>query len=259
MRTVDAAGEALMTAPAPFDPRYAVFLCPDPRGAAGLAAAQWLGRCAARDALVVQPFVPGMSSSLLCALTEEPRRYGFHATLRAPFRAGHGVTRKALAKAIASVASAHVAFRLPPLRVRVFRDVLALVPEGDAGPAARLAAECVMRMDRLRAPITGEEIRARVAAGLTARQRGLLLRWGHPYVMDEFRLHYPLSGQLTPYEEAVAERLAVHAGEHFRGVLDELRAIDRIALFEQAAPGAAFRLVDMAPLAGPAGRSARPS
>ena len=249
MRTVNAPGERLMTVRAAAGPRYAVYLCPDPRGPAGRAAAEWLGRCAERDASLPQPFVPGLSAALLASLTEEPRRYGFHATLKAPFRLTDGVSRKALAHEIRAIAAEHAAFEVAPLAPRLVRGFLALVPDGDDGAASALATQCVLQLDRFRAPATSDEIRARLREGLTPRQHGLLVRWGHAHVMDEFRLQYPLTGQVSIFGEEVAERLAATAAEHFAPVMHELRRIDRIALFEQTVPGAAFRIVEMAPLA----------
>jgi hypothetical protein len=240
-----------MTARAVTGARYAAFLCPDPKSAAGVAAAEWLGRCAGRNAPVRQPFIPGVSASVFAALTEEPRARGFHATLRAPFEAAAGISRRAILEEVESIARSHAAFRLPPLAVRMHGECLALVTEHGDSDVATLAAECVMRLDAYRASPSPDEIRERVAHGLSARQHGLLLRWGDPYVMDEYRLHFTLTGQLTMFGEEVADRLAAQAAEHFAGAIDELRRIDHIALFEQPAPGLAFRIAFMAPLAAP--------
>jgi hypothetical protein len=252
MGTLNAAGERLMTGRERAGARYAACLCPDPRSAAGVAAAEWLGRCAARDAAVRQPFVPGVSASLFAALTEEPRSRGFHAALRAPFQAAAGISRRAILEEIESIAKSHAAFLLPPLAVRMHGECLALAAGQADGEADTLAAECVMRLDAYRASPGPDEMRERIALGLSARQHGLLLRWGDPYVMDEYRLHFPLTGQVTMFGEEVAERLAAQAAEHFAGVLEDLRRVDHIALFEQTAPGLGYRIAFTARLASPA-------
>jgi hypothetical protein len=246
-----------MTARAAVGPRYAAFLCPDPKSAAGAAAAEWVGRCAARDVPVSQPFVPGLSESLFAALTDEPRRHGFHGTLTAPFHAAAGVSRRAIIEEVEAIAASHPPFMLPPLAVRLHRECLVLAPEGEGNKAATLAAECVLRLDPLRALPSTEEIRDRVMHGLSARQHGLLLRWGDPFVMDEFRLHFPLTGQVTVFGEEVAERLCAQAAEHFRDVMEDLRRVEHIALFEQRSPAAAFRMTVVAPLRSSLPRNGR--
>jgi hypothetical protein len=47
----------------------------------------------------------------------------------------------------------------------------------------------VSELDCFRAPLSEGEEQRRLAAGLSARQRELLNRWGYPYVFDQFRFH----------------------------------------------------------------------
>jgi hypothetical protein len=64
----------------------------------------------------------------------------------------------------------------------------------------RVAAACVSALDDFRAPASNAELARRRASGLTARQDALLVQWGSPYVMEEFRFHLTLSGQLPEAE-----------------------------------------------------------
>jgi len=253
MRTLAASSESFMTARARTDARYAVCLCPDPQGPAGRAAAEWLGRCAGRDLAVPQPYIPGMSTALFGTITQGPRQYGFNATLKAPFRMDATARRRDLSQALAAIAAEHVAFDLPAMQVRSLGDFLAIAPEEADARMDRLAAQCVMQLDEFRGATTGGEMRCPERNDLTARQQELLERWGDAFVMDEFHLHYSLTGPLALFDEGVAGRVAESAREHFAPVLRELRHVSRLVVFEERVPGAPLRIVETVPLA-PRGR-----
>ena len=65
--------------------RYAVYFAPSPGSRAWLTGSHWLGRCAALLQPLEQPAIEGISARTLHQLTAAPRRYGWHATLKAPF------------------------------------------------------------------------------------------------------------------------------------------------------------------------------
>lgn len=231
--------------------RYAVYHAPRP-GALAECAAAWLGRDAETGAAVAHPDLPGLPRPL-ADLTAEPRRYGFHGTIRAPFRPAPGVTGADVAQAVAALAA-----RLPParcegLRLADLHGFLALVPRGDDGAIRALAAAVVEGTDALRAPLTPAEIARRRPDRLTARQRALLDRWGYPFVMEEFRFHLTLTDRLDPAEApAVAAVLAAHMAP----VLPAPFAIDDLCLFGQDGTGL-FRLLHRYPLSGDSAASSR--
>ncbi|KAI9549200.1 hypothetical protein GHT06_006613 [Daphnia sinensis] len=65
------------------------------------------------------------------ACTTDPRRYGWHATLKAPFTLANGQSLDALRTAMRELAKGLPAFDLPPLRVSTLGQFLALRPDGD--------------------------------------------------------------------------------------------------------------------------------
>lgn len=71
---------------------------------------------------------------------------------------------------------------------------LALTPQGGAEAVQLVAQTCVRDLDGFRAPVGEQEMARRRAAGLSARQDALLVEWGYPYVMEEFKFHLTLSG-----------------------------------------------------------------
>ncbi|TMV43101.1 DUF1045 domain-containing protein, partial [Thioclava sp. BHET1] len=111
---------------------------------------------------------------------------------------------------------------------------LALTPRGDTSPLARLAAEVVERLDRFRAPAPEAELARRRGKGLSPRQEALLMRWGYPYVMEEFRFHLTLTGSLPP-EMAMATEAAL--APLLAPILPEPFEIRELCLFGEAEDG----------------------
>ncbi len=216
--------------------RVAVYWAPpatDPLWALGSA---WLGRDAETGRALLQPDLPD-----LAALTESPRRYGFHATLKAPIRlAGTYEAFLADAKTLARTLKPAA---LPPLAVRALDGFAALSFTEEAPALAALAAAAVTGLDHHRLPEAPETQTSR-ALGRTPTQAALLARWGYPFVLDEWRFHMTLSntGAATPALLAAATR-------HFAAVLGRKSRVAELALFVEPAPGAPFRLAARLPLA----------
>ena len=129
-------------------------------------------------------------------LTADPRKYGFHATLKAPFSLAQGRTEAELFAACA-------AFAATPRAIPVIRPVvgsisgfIAVIPADPPAELIRLAADCVSEFDAFRAPLTEADRARRNPSRLTSAQRAHLDRWGYPYVMEEFRFHMTLTGRL---------------------------------------------------------------
>ena len=211
--------------------RYAIYFAPMPGTLLHQRGSSWLGRDAHTGEAMAQPGVAGIAE-----LTAEPRRYGFHGTLKAPFALREGFGPEPLMRACAALAAGTVGFRVR-LKVGELDGFLALVPDGDPTPLHDLAARCVREFDGFRRPPTDGELARRRKAALTARQDANLLRWGYPYVLDDFRFHMTLTERLEPGEGA---RHANAARAHFAPELDVPVTIDAITLFHEPEPGAPF-------------------
>jgi putative phosphonate metabolism protein len=187
--------------------RYAIYYAP-PEGPLAELGARWLGWDPAAGQRREHPAIAGLPRPV-DALTETPRKYGLHGTLKPPFRLAPGSDLAALRADLAAFASTHAAARADGLALARLGGFLALVPEGDPAEIAALAGEIVSALDHHRAPPKEAELERRLAAGLSERQEAMLARWGYPYVMDEFRFHITLTGRLNPDEaEAVKAALA---------------------------------------------------
>lgn len=192
--------------------RFAIYYAPE-AGAFADAAAAWLGWDLAQGASVPQP-APDLPRSL-AEVTAEPRKYGFHATLKPPFRLADGVTAADLAQATARLAASLAPLKLPGLRMVTLEGFLALIPLGDQTALQNLAAEVVRSLDPYRAALTPAETARRRPERLSPRQRDLLATYGYPYVMERFQFHLTLSGPLKDDEAAVTAA----AAHHFAGLI----------------------------------------
>ncbi|WP_116132095.1 DUF1045 domain-containing protein [Tropicimonas sp. IMCC34043] len=182
--------------------RYALFYAPPPGPLAEFCAA-WLGWDPRQGRKVAHPALPGLPMPA-AEITETPHKYGFHATLKPPFRLAEGFDVAELHNAAEALAATLPAVLIDGLRLGSIEGFLALLPEGEATGLALLAARIVEALDVFRAQPEEDELARRRAGGLSSRQEALLQRWGYPYVMEEFRFHMTLSGRLPATEiEAV--------------------------------------------------------
>ena len=129
-------------------------------------------------------------------LTAQPRKYGFHGTLKPPFRLAKDQTAGDLKLACQDLAQSLSPVALDGLALSRIDSFLALTLEGDTNQIDALARKTVRDLDRFRAPSSARELERRQKADLTSTQKALLLRWGYPYVMEAFRFHMTLTGPL---------------------------------------------------------------
>ncbi len=227
-------------------PRYAIYFVPQSDTPLGSFGAGILGYDPNRAERIARIDLRGIGHEEGERATAEPARYGFHATLKAPFYLQPGRAARELLDAADEFASRTPAVPLGTLRIESIGAFLALRPERDTSAIGSLAAECVRAFDGFRAPLGANDRARRVAAGLTPRQTELLDRWGYPYVMEEFRFHMTLTGSLSE-ERRAAWRDAL--AEAYRPHEDEV-LLDSLAIVMQEAPSSRFRVVHRASLKG---------
>lgn len=192
--------------------RYAIYYTPS-ESAFAEAAAQWLGWDLAHGRAVPPAGVVGGQD-----ITQTPRKYGFHATIKPPFRLVDGADLAQLHAATAQLAASLQIVTLPALKLTLLEGFLALIPAAPNADLQDLAAEVVRALDPYRAPLTMAEIARRRPEILTARQRELLGIYGYPYVMEQFQFHLTLSSALGADQTAKA---MAAAQSHFAGVVPQ--------------------------------------
>jgi putative phosphonate metabolism protein len=207
-------------------------------------AERWLGRSLAGED--VEPDAPaGWTRADVDAITVDARRYGFHGTLKAPFRLIDGRSLDELDDLVHAFARCRDAVAIPELTLARLGGFFALIP-GAASPALQsLAADIVTTFDPFRAPMTEAELARRGPDELPPHQRELLRAWGYPYVLDEFRFHLTLTDRIpTERRDEVEAVLAGRFGATTGGDL----ALDALAICTEAEPGAPFALHSIHPL-----------
>ncbi len=203
---------------------------------------RWLGRCAVRRRGLPMPVIDGLDPSVQAALTADPRRYGWHATLKAPMRLAPQAHLWALRDGLAAICRVHRSIDLHDLQVERLGSFLALRPAAPPAELGELADDCVQRLQPLAAPLSESELERRRRVPLSPEEDALMLAWGYPWVLHRFRFHFSLTGPLHGVSEPTIERLQAAAREHFAG-LPPLR-LDRLSIFIEPTPGADFVLFE---------------
>ena len=131
-------------------------------------------------------------------MTAEPRRYGFHATLKPPMRLAAGRSWAALRRRgprDGRRTSLHSSFR----RWRCRSARIPGVARNEALPRAASAGRYLRGTSSIRFAPRRRRLNWRGvgAAGLTPEQDAMLLRWGYPYVFDTWFFHMTLTRRLS--------------------------------------------------------------
>ena len=221
--------------------RYAVYVVP--QGDLGAAGAAWLGWDVDEGGEVAQ--ADGLDLDLP-ALTQAPRKYGFHGTVMAPFQMREGATLEELRRAFAQLGKKIGAVRCGDLEVVALGRFVALIPQSGAADLRDMAAQVVEGLDQWRAPLPAAEFERRNRPGLSDVQRGYLQRWGYPHVMEAYRFHMTLTGRIP---KAEVERVVQGARDYFAPLLADPMRIDDLALVGQR-PDGRFEVIARCALQG---------
>lgn len=197
--------------------RYGVYFTPRP-GAFAEAGAAWLGWDIATGTPVGTPDD---------SVTKRPRKYGFHGTIKPPFRLAEGTRFEGLQDAMANLGTGLAPVALDGLTLSQIGSFIALTPTGDVRDLADLAASVVKDLDPFRAPPTEAEVARRRQSNLTPLQEENLARWGYPYVMEAFRFHMTLTG---PLPRDMTGKVLADANAHFGDVPPRPFVIDSLTL-----------------------------
>jgi putative phosphonate metabolism protein len=230
--------------------RFAIYAAPGSgtRDTVGAAlrekAERWLGRSVTGDPVI--PGTPaGWTRAAVDAITVDARRYGFHGTLKAPFRLAAGHTPADLDAAVDRFAAGRAGVLIPRLSLVRLDGFYALVAGAGAAELQALADDVATGFDAFRAPLTDAEFARRRPESLTPRQRELLKAWGYPYVLEEFRFHLTLTDRIPRERRPAVERAL---SGWFASSLGADVPVAALAVFTEAEPGAPFLLHSVHPL-----------
>ncbi len=231
--------------------RYAIYLAPPPDAPLWGFGSRVLGYNAVTG-MDVPGFAPdGLDPALWQRMTERPRTYGFHATLKAPFSLASGFVADDLESALQAFCTSQPAFDLGPLAVRAIAGgddagFAALTPMRPSSELERLEKDVVHDFDCFRAPLTDDDRARRRPEQLSARQREALDRFGYPYTGPDYRFHMTLSGEI-PHVAEIADKLAdAMANDIGTAHLN----VDSLVLFSQTSPTERFKVARRFDLTG---------
>lgn len=205
--------------------RTALYWAPKPSSRLERAAREWLQ---GKDD-VLPTFCAEERRQILAA----PKHYGFHATIKPPFRLRSQYYLQDLENEVAAFAQEerNRPFEGSSLEVAEMGGFFCLQPVKRSLALQRFAARTVRHFDHFREPADELEIKRRRAGGLTDRQDQLLLEWGYPYVLDEFIFHLTLTGKIqNPSNREVIRQELV---DRFRRAIRQPLQIDSLSLFIQ--------------------------
>lgn len=210
-------------------PRYAIYYTPPPFSRLAGFGAGILGYDCFHGADVPHPALTGIEREILALMTVEPRRYGFHATIVAPFILER-YSEAELGEAIAAFARVHAPVPFGSLAVDTMGPFIVLAAARETGGIAKLAEHCLKAFDGYREPISAADRERRLLGGLTPRQIALMDRWGYPYVLDEFRFHMTLAGPVPAEQIETFKASLVQA---YRALARHTFEVDALSLMRQ--------------------------
>lgn len=226
--------------------RYAIYFAPAQGDPLMRQAAAWLGRDVFTGAEIAHMQSGGLTPETIADITASPRRYGFHATLKAPFALAQGQTEAELVAAFERFVATHEAFTVPEMIVGNLSGFFAIVPREPSSALNAFAGEVVTAFEPFRAPLAEADIARRNREHLSPDERANLHDWGYPYVFDAFRFHMTLTNRIP-----LADRAAIEAelGLVFGPVLPKPFPIDGLAIYIEPEPGAPFTVLRRTALA----------
>lgn len=227
--------------------RYAVYYAPPPGHALTRLASAWLGYDAWTGAAVPRPALDqlALDDDAQAALIADPRHYGFHATLKAPFELADGQSEAALLAAFAAFAATQPGFAAE-IAVTSLSGFIALTLAQPCPAMTGLHSACVHAFAPFQAALSDADLARRRRAPMTAQQDARLVAFGYPWIFEDFRFHMTLTGRVHGDAArhhiitALSAYLAPATGPH---------AVTQLCLFRQPRRDAAFQVIAAAPLA----------
>jgi len=211
--------------------RYAVYFCPAEGSALDVLGREWLS----------VDHLPGVAPDRLRALTANVRRYGWHATLCAPFVLAEAASYDALHRTVADIAQ-HAGVIELPMQLDRLAGFLALRPRVNEADISALSERCVRRLNPLRAANTDAAWQRR-APHLDEVETALFGEFGYPYVLDRYRFHMTVSAPASEDEEsALRDWFATRMKNGL------IARIDALTLCRENAPGEPFQQIARMPL-----------
>lgn len=222
------------------EPRYAIYALPRAQSALWQFGSAAIGYNS-RNGTFCSAWCPrGISPEQWHEWTAEPRRYGFHATIVAPFELRVGFSEAELIETVDRFAAVNNPLQIGPLAVTQIGSFIALCKTGSQDTINKFASEIVTRFNRFRAPLSDYDLTRRTSATLTPRQKEYLRRFGYAYVHEDFRFHMTLTGSLPP---AAGDHVMAELAEAYSQIENELFILTTLCVLRQDDRTKPFRVI----------------
>jgi putative phosphonate metabolism protein len=225
--------------------RYAIYYAPPLASPLWHQGSRWLGRDALSGHSLQQPSFRDIEPDSLADLTRTPAHYGFHATLVPPFCLKEQLTEADLLRTLVDFSARQTPLSLPSLILSQIDNFFCLRPVHHSPALQKLASLCTREFDRFRAPLSPSEMARRKAAPLNGDEKKNLEIWGYPYVFEQFRFHFTLTGRMG--EGKLTERVLAALFETFGLFLNKPLVIDALCLFVEPGFGQPLRCLHRFP------------
>ena len=224
--------------------RYAIYWLPRPGTPLAAFARDWLGGDPETGESHPPRALHGLDAGLIERATASPRRYGCHATMKAPFRLRDGASEAELSAALGRFCSRRRRARSGRLRLQRLWRYLALTVADASAEIDWLADQCTTHFDSFRAPLSEADL-ARRPPDLPPEAMRNLKQFGYPEIFGRFLFHITLAGPLEASELASVETALASAVEPFTR---EPFAIDDLCLCGDPGQGGLFKVLSRHPL-----------
>ena len=175
--------------------RYAIYFVP--KGALAKFGRAWLGWDCRKGQYISSEIAFSEPLADREYFTKKPRKYGLHATLKAPFRLQTTQNEPALRSAFHGFCNHQKPAASGNLTLSEQGGFISLRPQRQSAALFELGKNCLEAFDPFRAPLDQNDLNRRRNARLSPRQNDFLHQWGYPYVLQEFQFHITLSSRLS--------------------------------------------------------------
>ena len=224
--------------------RYAIYYAPPKIDPLADFTASWLGWDANLGEYVSFPKIQSFRHDI-SSITNKPRKYGFHGTLKPPFSLKMGMTQEELFVAVGDLAQSIQEFEIERIQLKVINGFIALIPERHSSCLHDMARKCVTELDCFRAEESHEKLEKRRLLGLSKKQEANLTKWGYPFVLDEFRFHLTLSG---PLKSHVAKNVMSFLAIELEDIISLPLQVKELCVFGENHETGNFQIVHRFPL-----------
>ncbi len=224
--------------------RYFFTSSHNPNGKFWKLGSAWIGYDAVRHKIPKAVLTLGLPKEIHNKSVFTVRRKGFGAVFYPPFSLHKDVDFQDLCLGAKSFCQTLVSFKTSVLKVHTQKGQISIELLGQDKRLTDFARECVLFFDQYRE--IGEPIHVsdRLKKALTQSQIDNLMRWGNPYLFDDFTFNIQLTGQIP---EGMASQLSELLQKQFMEHLSSGLVIGGLSLFGQNNDHSPARLLSFFP------------